>query len=167
MTELSEDSKKILKNVREIYHIWVALNERINNNSDGGRERNMTYMRQKYDTFISTKLGTQLFFQIKWFIDNNQEYDFDKLVKILMYRDRIQRQEISSEDASAHFEYSMQKKHAYKHYDREHKDKIDEEYQDRFKDKSDKEKQNLFLDPPVANPIKVEVKINESNAVKE
>ena len=148
MTELSDDSKKILKTVREIYYIWLALNEKFPNQK---RESNMTYIRQKYDSFISTKLGTQLFFQIKWFLDNNQEYDFDKLTKILMYRDRIQRNEISSEDASAHFEYSMQKQHTYKHYDREHKDKIDEEYQERFKNKSEQEKQNLFLESPDKN----------------
>jgi hypothetical protein len=158
-TPLSEESKQILKTVREIYYIWVALNA-----SNASTEKNITIIRQKYDTFISTKLGTQLFFQIKWFIDNKEEYDFDKLTKILMYRDRIQRKEISSEDASAHFEYSMQKNHAFKHYDRDHKEKINEEYQDRFKDKSDLEKQNLFFEPPVKNSVTIEVKINNPNS---
>lgn len=154
--ELSTESQKIFRTVTEIFHIWKALKEQIPN-----KDHKM-YLKRKYESFVSTKLGIQLFYQIESFIEEGKMYEFDRLHAILIYNDRINNKQITNEDASAHFEYSMQKEFAFDQYDTDYIEKIEQEYQNRFKNKLALEKQNLFLNKN-EHPMKkdeVEVKIN-------
>lgn len=159
-TELSTESQKIFRTVTEIFHIWKALKEQIPNKD------HKIYLKRKYESFVNTKLGIQLFYQIESFIDEGKMYDFDRLHAILVYNDRINKKQIKNEDASAHFEYSMQKEFAFNQYDQDYKEKIEQEYQDRFKNKPEIEKQNLFLNKTEYKKDKVQVKIVNSDEKK-
>jgi len=155
--ELSRQSKQIYQTVAEIWEVWSALKKKKPDRD------HLHFMRQKYSKFIVSKLGTQLFYQVKWFIDNNQQYDLNKLQIMLRYRDRINQGTISNEDASAHFEYAMHKEHAYQNYTDEYKIKMDREYEKRFKNKSADVKRNDFLSEKVDPPLTVKVQINDSD----
>ena len=159
--QLSRDSRKIYQTVLEMWHVWKALKQEHPNRDHFG------YMQRKYSKFVKSRAGTQLFYQVKYNIDNNFEYDFKKLHATLLYKDQINQGKITSEDASAHFEYSMHKKHAYDRYDEEHKQKMDEEYSKRFEGKSDEVSKNLFLDDNVGPaPVEVEVRIKKEEPEK-
>jgi hypothetical protein len=137
--ELSKESHKIYRTVLEMWHVWKALKQ---NYPD---RNHFEYMQNKYSVFIKDRVGTQLFYQIKYNIDNNLEYEFGKLYAMLLYKDKINQGKISNEDASAHFEYSMHKQHAFEKYDSERQSKMEEEYKKRFEGKSEEVKKNLFL----------------------
>jgi hypothetical protein len=151
--ELSVESQKIFQTVTEIFHIWKALKEQIPNKD------HKIYLKRKYESFVNTKLGIQLFYQIESFIDEGKMYDFNRLHAILVYNDRINRKQIKNEDASAHFEYSMQKEFTFNQYEQNYKEKIEQEYQDRFKNKPEIEKQNLFLNKNEHPLKKVEIEV--------
>lgn len=139
MNELSRESRRVYQTVSELWNEWKEMNRQ-----EPGQNHFATVQR-KYSKFIKDRIGTQLFYQVKYNIDNNTEYDFNKLHTMLLYKDKITQGKISSEDASAHFEYSMHKKHTFDGYDDVHKQKMEEEYAKRFEGKSDDVKKNLFL----------------------
>ena len=156
--QLSRESKKIYQTVLEMWHVWKALKQEYPN------REHFSYMQRKYKKFVKSKIGTQLFYQIKYNIDNNLDYDMNKLHSMLLYKDKINQGRITSQDASAHFEYSMHKQHAYEQYDDNHKQKMDEEYEKRFEGKSEDISKNLFLDETVRpTPVEVQVRIKKES----
>lgn len=155
--DLSRDSRKIYQTVLEMWHVWKALKQEYPDRD------HFSYMQRKYSKFVKDRVGTQLFYQIKYNIDNRIEYDFNKLHSMLLYKDKIDQGKISNEDASAHFEYSMHKQHTFDKYDEDHKQKMEEEYNRRFEGKSDDVKKNLFFDAESRpKPVEVEVKIRKA-----
>lgn len=154
---LSRESQNIYKTVLEMWYVWKALKQEYPDRD------HFSYMQRKYAKFIRDRVGTQLFYQVKYNVDNDTEYDLKKLHSMLLYKDKIEQGKISNEDASAHFEYSMHKQFAFSKYDDDHKRRLEEEYAKRFEDKTDEVKQNLFLDSSTQPKVEVEVKIKTEN----